>query len=102
MKAIVDSGISYGLGTDGVHGAGGMASEILCLLELGASPKTHSWPRPETGAGICGLEDVTGSIEPGKSADIIGVRANPAENVETLRDVALVVSRGEIIKFVKK
>ena len=102
MKAIVASGIPYGLGTDGVHGRDGMTCEISCLLELGASPARGLIAATRNGAAICGLEEVTGSLEIGKSADIIGVTANPLENLEALRNIELVISQGEAIRVPKK
>lgn len=98
MKAIVDSGMPYGLGTDGVHGPGNLAAEISCLLELGESPKDALVAATLNGAAICGLQDVTGTLATGKSADIIAVKTNPLEDGAALRDVRLVVSRGEVIK----
>ena len=63
MKALVGSGVSYGLGTDGVHGPGNMAAEIACLLELGATPQGALAAATTGGAAICELEEVTGVIE---------------------------------------
>ena len=47
-------------------------------------------------AQLAGLGDQTGSIEPGKCADMIVTKDNPLENLEALRHVTMVVARGTI------
>ena len=49
-------------------------------------------------AQILGLDDYVGSIERGKSADLIVVRDNPLDNLAALRDVQMVMTRGKLIR----
>lgn len=98
MEAIIRSGIPYALGTDGVHGSGAMAAEMACLAALGASTPAALSAATNCGAEVCGLEGITGSIEIGMSADLIGVEANPLENMDTLADIRCVIARGEVLK----
>lgn len=98
MEAIIRSGIPYALGTDGVHGSGAMAAEMACLTALGASPRAALSAATTCGAEVCGLEGVTGRIEIGMSADLIGVEANPLENMDTLTDIRCVIARGKVVK----
>lgn len=49
-------------------------------------------------ARLAGIDKETGSIEEGKSADMIVVSENPLENIETLRNVKTVIMRGRLIK----
>jgi imidazolonepropionase-like amidohydrolase len=44
-----------------------------------------------------GIDDITGSIEVGKFADLIVVEGNPLENIDYLGDVSKVIIRGHII-----
>ena len=49
-------------------------------------------------ARLAGIDDVTGSIEKGKDADLIVVKDNPLEDLRTLRNVKMVMSRGNLLK----
>ena len=49
-------------------------------------------------AQLAGVGDVTGSIEPGKSADFIVTKHNPLEDLRALQHLELVVCRGHVIK----
>ena len=48
-------------------------------------------------AEILGMEDELGSIAPGKCADLIVTAANPLDDLKALRNVSMVVARGEIV-----
>ena len=48
-------------------------------------------------ARILGLDGEIGSIAEGKCADFIVCRANPLEDLRALRDLTMVVARGEIV-----
>ena len=52
-------------------------------------------------AEICGLGDVTGTIAPGKCADMIVTAENPLEDLRTLRNVDMVIARGNKIDHPK-
>jgi imidazolonepropionase-like amidohydrolase len=41
-----------------------------------------------------GVDDRTGTIEPGKDADLIAVRGDPRSDISVLNHVELVVARG--------
>lgn len=49
-------------------------------------------------AQIAGIDSMTGSLEVGKCADMIVTKGNPLENLEALRNVSMVVARGELIQ----
>jgi imidazolonepropionase-like amidohydrolase len=45
-------------------------------------------------AGVCGIADTTGTLEPGKDADIMAVAGNPLEDIAAVHDVVAVFARG--------
>ncbi|MEF2699692.1 MAG: hypothetical protein U0N08_00790 [Oscillospiraceae bacterium] len=44
------------------------------------------------------MDSVTGSIEPGKSADMIVLPRSPLDDLTALRDVEMVVARGKLLR----
>lgn len=49
-------------------------------------------------AQILGIDDVTGSVEVGKEADLIVVIENPLEDLKSLRNVSVVMAHGQLIE----
>jgi imidazolonepropionase-like amidohydrolase len=100
-------GVKIATGTD-FSGArpgfemGTNAKEILLLNEMGSlSPLDALRSATSIAAEAIGLGNITGTIEPGKAADIIMVRGNPLEDLKVLMDsnnIALVIINGEIAK----
>lgn len=53
------------------------------------------------GAEMAGIRDITGTLEPGKCADMIVVEKNPLEDIRALRNVDMVVSQGKVLRSPK-
>lgn len=53
------------------------------------------------GAEMAGSGDITGTLEPGKCADMIVVEKNPLEDIRALRNVDMVVSQGKVLRSPK-
>ena len=49
-------------------------------------------------AAIAGIDKETGSIEAGKSADMIAVKGNPLDDLTALKNVSMVMARGNLIR----
>ncbi len=49
-------------------------------------------------AELAGIGDITGTITPGKCADMIVTEGNPLEDLRYLRHVRMVVARGNVIR----
>ena len=49
-------------------------------------------------ARLAGLEDVTGTIAKGKSADLIVTKQDPLKDLKTLREVSMVMAQGKLIR----
>ncbi len=53
------------------------------------------------GAEMAGIGDITGTLEPGKCADMIVVEKNPLEDLRVLRNVDMVIVQGKVIRAPK-
>ena len=53
------------------------------------------------GAEMAGIGDITGTLEPGKCADMIVVEKNPLEDLRVLRNVDMVIAQGKVIRVPK-
>ena len=53
------------------------------------------------GAEMAGIGDITGTLEPGKCADMIVVEKNPLEDLRVLRNVDIVIAQGKVIRAPK-
>lgn len=49
-------------------------------------------------AAIIGIDKETGTIEPGKCADMIVVKEDPLKDLSSLRNVSMVIARGNLIR----
>ncbi len=96
MGAAIRGGIKFAVGTDGRHG--GMAQEAKYLVEMGASAEEVLIAATQNGAIVCGLEDRVGTLEPGKLADIIGVKGNPLNDILALENVETIIQGGRIVR----
>lgn len=53
------------------------------------------------GAEMAGIGDITGTLEPGKCAEMIVVEKNPLEDLLVLRNVDMVIVQGKVIRAPK-
>ena len=65
---------------------------------IGVSNQYALYSATLNNARLAGIDDVTGSIEKGKDADMIVVEDNPLEDLKTLRNVKMVMARGNLIR----
>jgi imidazolonepropionase-like amidohydrolase len=81
------------------HGLNGM--ELVLLREAGFSDREVIDVVTGTNASMLGIEHFTGSIETGKSADLLLVAGRPDEDVSVLADpgqIRLVMVEGKVMK----
>ena len=86
-------GVKIAIGQDTNHGS--LVGEMVSLVKYANFPVMDAIKSATViGAETCGLEKLTGSIEVGKFADIIGVDNNPVDDITALRKVCFVMKEG--------
>ncbi len=98
LNAVYKMGIIIGFGTDsGVFEHGRNAQEFALMVEKGGmSPRDAIVSATSVAAKLMGLESEIGTLEVGKSADMIAVDGDPLANVRTLEQPRFVMARGTI------
>ena len=94
-----EKGVTLLYGTDAAvlpHDMGGW--QFATMVERGMRPMDAIRSATSVAAEHMGLSADVGAIAPGRVADLIAVRGNPLADAEILRDVALVMQAGIIIK----
>ena len=101
-KACIENGIPVGLGSDVscpfvVHYN---FWRELCFFSryIGRSTQETLYRATLGNATIAGIDGETGSIEAGKCADMIVVKNDPLKDLSSLRDVTMVIARGDLIR----
>ena len=101
-KTCLEHGIPVGLGNDVgcpfvLHY--NFWRELCCYHKyIGASNRDSLHAATLGNAKIVGIDSETGSIEKGKSADMIVVRDNPLNDLSALRNVSMVIIKGKRIR----
>jgi imidazolonepropionase-like amidohydrolase len=92
-------GVKIAFGTDaGVFPHGENAKEFQYMVEAGMPAMEAILSATVVNAGILGLRDKIGTLEPGKLADIIATDENPLENISALEEVSFVMKEGVVYK----
>ena len=93
------AGVRIAFGTDaGVSKHGRNADEFELMVKFGMPPLEALKAATVNAADLLGLASDIGTIEPGKSADIIAVDGDPLTDVTVLKRVDFVMARGEVVK----
>jgi imidazolonepropionase-like amidohydrolase len=102
VRKALKTGIRIGLGTDLPSSppwrAGQSAVELEYLVECGMTPMQAIMAATKNSAEIMGIDDRLGTIENGKTADLILVDKNPLENISVLTDpdnIKMVIKDGK-------
>jgi len=95
--AAYKDGVKLILGSDsGVFPHGENANELVAYVKLGISPADTLAAATLYPAEAHHISDRTGSIEPGKEADIIAMKKNPLEDMQAVLDVTFVMNNGRV------
>ncbi len=72
--------------------------EIELMQDAGMTPMQIIIAATKNAAHVCNLENVVGTIETGKIADILVVNGNPLEDLHVLKNIIMVIHNGVIIR----
>ena len=86
-------------GTDGLKPlqTGLMPLALEMWVKGGASPMEAIMATTKVSAEAIQLEDLIGTIEPGKEADLVVVGSDPLKNIAALRDTKMIMKAGKVI-----
>jgi imidazolonepropionase-like amidohydrolase len=100
IKHAMNAGVKIALGTDAaVYPHGLNAHELdVYVNQMGMTPLAALQSATVNAADLMGWTAKTGTLEPGKWADIIGVEKNPLDDVRVLQDVKFVMKGGVVYK----
>ncbi len=76
---------------------GSLLPELMLMVKYGMTPLEAIRSATVTAAECLGLGEVTGRVAPGYAADLIAVAGDPAERIEALADLKLVLVNGRAI-----
>jgi imidazolonepropionase-like amidohydrolase len=93
------AGVPFLAGTDSAPGVFivpgfSLHDELSNFVEAGFTPMEALQTATNNPAKFFGMESSTGSIDPGKSADAVLLRANPLDDIHNTRKIAAVVADG--------
>ena len=92
-------GVIIGLGTDAaVYPHGRNAEEFHQLVDLGMDPLQALRAGTTIDAKLLGVDSFTGSLEPGKMADIVVIPGDPVKNIRNTEKVVFVMKEGSIYR----
>ena len=97
FRRLVQAGVKLVGGSDcgwGHYPFGDFQGELLSMADAGLSPMQAILAGTLNPAKALRLQDSTGSIEPGKSADLLLVDGDPVEDLAALRRVKAVFKAG--------
>jgi imidazolonepropionase-like amidohydrolase len=99
LRRAMANNVRIAFGTDaGVSKHGRNADEFALMVQHGMTPAQAIQAATVNAAELLGLSEQIGSIEPGKSADLIAVAGDPLSDVGVLRNVGFVMARGKVHK----
>jgi len=76
---------------------GSLLPELALMVKYGMTPLEAIRSATVTAADCLGLGEVTGRVAPGYAADLIAVAGDPAERIDALLDLKLVLVNGRAI-----
>jgi imidazolonepropionase-like amidohydrolase len=101
VSALHRAGVPFMAGTDAAPGVYIMPGfslhdELANFVEAGFTPMESLQTATSNPAKFLGMEASLGSVEPGKIADLVLLRANPLEDIRNTRKISVVIANGRL------
>jgi imidazolonepropionase-like amidohydrolase len=96
FKRALASGVKIAFGTDTFELPGTNAQELELMVRYGMPPVEALRAATSTSAGLLGLGEITGAVEPGKLADLIAVAGDPLADIRAVQHVSFVMKEGKV------
>jgi imidazolonepropionase-like amidohydrolase len=91
------TGVRMALGSDAYPTHQAVFQEMELWVKHGASPWQTILAATKNGAELCGVGQETGTVEVGKTADLIVVRDNPLTDINNIRALEMVFRGGDLV-----
>src|ERR687891_2662959 len=100
-KIMYDNGVQILSGSDipnfGLIPGASLHNELELLVEAGIKPLEVIKIATNNGAEALGIDDILGTIQPEKQADMIVLSANPVENISNTKEIEAVLVDGRFV-----
>ncbi|HEX2546029.1 MAG TPA: amidohydrolase family protein [Ramlibacter sp.] len=96
LKAL-KAGVKMALGSDIRPLKDAALLELGLWVRDGATPWQALVAATRNGAAICGVGDQLGTVEVGKTADVIVVGGNPLDDINNVRRLQMVFKDGKLV-----
>ena len=99
FKLAHSKGVLMVFGTDaGIFNHGDNAKQFKYMVRWGMTPLEAIQAATINTAKLFGIEERVGKIEEGYQADIVGVSANPLDDISVLENTLFVMKKGKVYK----
>ena len=95
----VKMGVKIAYGTDsGVYPHGGNAKQFAYMVRYGMTPMQAIQSATIRAAELLNKEDMLGSVQPGRFADLVAVKGDPLQNIRVLENLTHVMKDGKLVR----
>ena len=98
FKRALATPVKIAFGSDTFELPGTNSEELELLVRYGMRPVDALRAATSTAASLLDIDKLTGTLEPGKSADIIAVDGDPTRDISAVRRVVFVMKEGKRAK----